>query len=109
MERHLESLYGQENINSRTLPGENAKNVSIAGKKHPKTGVVFDNKGLPIFDDFAKCEIKIPANKAKIENADLHKRAATRELRKLIEDGKIDSNIFTKHQMKYMCWERKYS
>lgn len=55
------------------------KNIKLKGKRH-KSGVVFDNYGFPIFDDYIKYECIIPPNIRKIRTAKLHKCTATRDL-----------------------------
>ncbi|MCO7513063.1 hypothetical protein NJH77_27910 [Serratia fonticola] len=38
----------------------NDKNVKLKGQQHPKTDVVYDRKGFPIFDDTAAFDTKLP-------------------------------------------------
>ncbi len=39
------------NVTSTTVPPYSAKNVRLAGQRHPETGVVFDQRGFPVFDN----------------------------------------------------------
>ncbi|WP_162787256.1 hypothetical protein [Notoacmeibacter marinus] len=39
------------NVTSTTVPPYSAKNVQLAGQRHPETGVVFDQRGFPVFDN----------------------------------------------------------
>ena len=81
--RAMESLLARDGskITSSTLPKSNAKNVKLAGTRDSKTGIVFDQKGFPIFDDVAKAEVRISGDLSHMR-PDMHKRMATRQLRK---------------------------
>ena len=94
----LESRYHGK-VSSITVPQANQKNVKLAGQRHPESDVVFNMKGLPIFDDIAVFETKISSIKSSIDNASLHKRAATQELRKAISDGIVSPELFTQQQL----------
>jgi hypothetical protein len=85
---------GGSDVTSATMPSLSAKNVRLAGQRHPKTGIVFDQRGFPIFDDVAKCETRIAGDLGTMI-PDAHKRAATRQLRADIETGKINKSIFS--------------
>jgi hypothetical protein len=95
MEQMLKS--GNESVVSHTLPPLTGKNIKLAGIRHPETGIVFDKKGFPIFDDVAKYETKITGDLGKMK-PDAHKRAATRQLRDDILSGKVDRKMFTDDQ-----------
>ncbi|MBW3898862.1 polymorphic toxin MafB class 2 [Neisseria meningitidis] len=56
---NLEQRYGKENITSSTVPPSNGKNVKLANKRHPKTGVPFDGKGFPNFEKHVKYDTKL--------------------------------------------------
>ncbi|MGN6670333.1 MAG: DUF637 domain-containing protein, partial [Candidatus Nucleicultricaceae bacterium] len=86
-------------VSSHTVPSSKAKNVSLAGQRHPTTGIVFDKKGFPIFDDIAKFDTRIPRDISKIDNSRKHMRAATRNLRESIQSGKMSPDQFTKEQL----------
>ena len=98
--RAMESLLARDGskITSSTLPKSNAKNVKLAGTRDSKTGIVFDQKGFPIFDDVAKAEVRISGDLSHMR-PDMHKRMATRQLRKEILEGKIDATSFTEKQL----------
>ncbi|MFU2048671.1 HNH endonuclease, partial [Avibacterium gallinarum] len=87
------------NVKSTTVPPSNAKNVNLAGKRHPITGVPFDNKGFPIFDKYTTYDTRLDIssfrNKAYIEQMSM----ATRDLANAIEKGYISKNNFTSEQL----------
>ena len=108
MEDRLIGEYGADKVVAHNLPGLNQKNVKLAEGKHHKEflingeqkHIVFDKRGFPIFDDYMACEMRIPANLAKMQNAgELQMRAATRQLREAIIEGKISSDKFSPKQL----------
>ncbi|MDR1432950.1 MAG: HNH endonuclease [Puniceicoccales bacterium] len=86
-------------ITSTTLPKESHPNVKSAGTRHPESGIVFDNRGFPIFDKYVKYETRISGN-LKNMTSEGHMRAATRQLRGDIKAGIVDKNMFTEAQLK---------
>ena len=54
IENLLQTKYGINSVTSSTMPKTNAKNVKLAGARHKETGIVFNERGMPIFDDIAK-------------------------------------------------------
>ena len=99
MEALLEQRYPGEILASSTLPKVNQKNVKLAGAKHPVSGVVFDSSGLPVFDKHVVYDTRIPFEVAAVRKPGAHKRAATRDLRGRILEGKIDPSKFTVKQL----------
>jgi hypothetical protein len=116
--RRMEQLLQQNNptatITSNTLPKVNQTNASLAKDVHKKTGIIFDNRGFPIFDKHTVFDTKIsidivqkydtskmnlPIKKAKNIASDNHMRAATRDLREKIKQGVVDKNKFTSEQL----------
>lgn len=95
---HLENKYPGK-VSSTTIPDKNLKNVKLAGQRHPETGIVFDTKGFPIFDDVAKFDTKISREIVSTNKSKTHMKAATLDLKKQIETGKIDRNNFTSKQL----------
>ena len=91
----LEEKYGADNVVSTTVPPINKPNVKLAGQKHPKTGVVFDQKGFPIFDDYAKFDTKIDVNLRYGQQM----QAASLDLSKAIDNGQIPASQFTVKQL----------
>jgi hypothetical protein len=85
-------------IMSTTLPKENHPNVKLAGTRHQESGIVFDNCGFPILDKYVKYETRIGGN-LKNMNREVHMRAATRQLRRDIEAGIVDKNVFSEKQL----------
>jgi hypothetical protein len=84
----------KQGVVSHTIPEFTAKNAKLAGQRHPDTGIVFDQKGFPIFDDVAKVETRITGDLSKM-TPDAHMRAATRKLREDVLAGKVDRKMFT--------------
>jgi hypothetical protein len=96
----LEAKYGAENVTSTTVPGASDKNVGLAGGRHPSSDVVYDTRGFPIFDQHTAADLKISAGHVAAGNYAGQMRAATRELRKLIQEGRIPANTFTEDQLR---------
>jgi filamentous hemagglutinin len=86
-------------IESSTLPNSKLKNVKLAGQRHPETGIVFDQRGFPIFDKVAKVDTRIGRELSCLEKPNLHKREATRNLRDLIDRGGMDPSGFNGEQL----------
>jgi hypothetical protein len=114
IEQFLQQTHPESIITSNTLPKINQKNVKLAGTAHPNSGIVYDQKGFPIFDDIAVYDTKISfdlvkkydpskvdlsTQQAKKTVSDAHMRAATRDLREKINKGIIDRNQFTQKQL----------
>lgn len=78
-----------------TVPAENAKNARKAGERHDESGVVFDRRGFPVFDDVAAFDTRIPASTTKVRDRQVHMRAATRQLREAVEAGQVAKGTFT--------------
>jgi RHS repeat-associated protein len=81
-----EDKYGAENVTSTTVPRANDQNVKLAGGRHAN-GTVHDIRGFPVLDDAVKFDVKISGDLARKVGVDrrAHQRAATRELRSLLE------------------------
>jgi filamentous hemagglutinin len=68
-----------------------------------KTGIVFSERGFPIFDDIAVFDTIIPREVAlsKLPHRDvLHKKAATEKLAEAINRGDVPSGSFTAEQIR---------
>jgi len=98
--RELEEVYGKESVGSNTVPTQSAPNVKLAGKRHPQTGIVFDQRGFPIFDDIAKFDTRLPANIAKVRARDSHFFEATKQLKFALDSGQINKSTFDASQQK---------
>ena len=96
----LEAKYGRGNVTSTTVPPANAPNVRYAGRKHPDSGVVFDHKGFPIFDDIAKYDTRLDQKAFYATDHRGQMRMATRDLREQINSGKISRSQFSPEQLK---------
>ena len=96
----LEKRYNAGNVVSTTVPPANGKNVKLAGQRHPITGVVFDSKGFPIFDDFAAYDTKISAKAFNGVDYTGQMKLATQDLADAIRKGQIDKSKFEPEQLK---------
>lgn len=96
----LEVVHGSENVKSMTVPPYNAKNVKLAGQRHPVTGVVFDNKGYPVFDDIARYDTNL-INKG-YSNLSYTKQMelASKDLWNAIQRGEVNSSQFSSSQLR---------
>jgi hypothetical protein len=95
----LEARYGAGNVKSTTVPSSLSRNVGDPGTR-AASGVVYDVRGLPIFDDVALAEVRLPRSAIAIQSRGTHFRAATRELRDLIESGSVRRSLFTPEQLR---------
>jgi len=96
----LETRYHGK-VTSTTVPDISGPNVKLAGKRHPKTGVVFDQRGFPIFDDLAIFDTKISREVFFESNQRKpHFRTATKSLRSAIEKGQVSKSLFNEKQLK---------
>jgi hypothetical protein len=80
----FEKRFGAGNVTSLTVPPADYHLIQLAGQRHPVTGIVFSNKGYPIFDDIAKFDTRLPSEVFWKSGPDTHKRAATRQLAEAI-------------------------
>lgn len=99
MRSSLEKQHPNDTVTSTTVPNSNQKNVKLAGKRNPKTGVVHDSKGFPIFDDVAKFDTKIPKEIAYSPDRIAHQSAATKSLREHLTKYPESQSAFTKQQV----------
>ncbi|WP_208604961.1 HNH endonuclease, partial [Rodentibacter genomosp. 2] len=95
----FEKQYGKGVVTSTTVPPSNAKNVKLAGQRHPKTGVPFDNKGFPIFDQFTAYDTRLDISRFKNASYTEQMKMATKDLADAIERGHVDKNQFTSSQL----------
>jgi hypothetical protein len=95
METLLKGRYGENAVISTTMTDIGGKNVGLSGMGHAKTGIPFTEKGAPIFDSVAVCDLRIPREVALQNNDKLHKTAATRQLKADIEAGIVKKEFFT--------------
>jgi filamentous hemagglutinin len=96
----LESRYGADNLLSTTVPPTSGKNVRLAGQAHPDTGIVFDSRGFPIFDDVAAFDTRLPNEPFREATYTGQMRLATQDLRQAIERGEIPTSRFTSEQLR---------
>ena len=99
MEAMLKARYGDANVTSFTMTDIDGRNVKLSGKNHSVTKIPFTNKGAPIFDSIVVCDLRIPVQVASINNADLHFKEATIQLKKMIHMGVISKNLFSEEAL----------
>ena len=95
----LESTYGRDNVLSTTVPPVDGRNVHLAGQRHPVTGVVFDNRGFPIFDDVAAFDARISIDAFKSASYEGQMKLATKDLLGAIQQGQVKASSFTAKQL----------
>lgn len=95
----LEQRFGAGTVTSTTIPRADYRLVQLAGKRHPATGIVFDSRGYPIFDDVARFDTRIPSTLFWKGGDKDHKRHAVLQLREAITRGQIDPKVFTPSQI----------
>lgn len=95
----LESTYGRDNVLSTTVPPVDGRNVHLAGQRHPVTGIVFDNRGFPIFDDVAAFDTRISIDAFKSASYEGQMKLATKDLRGAIQQGQVKASSFTAKQL----------
>lgn len=95
----LERRHGAEAVISPTIPSADYRLIQLAGKRHPVTGIVFDTRGYPIFDDVARFDTRIPSEVFWRGRIDIHKQTATLQLREAIERGQVSRGLFSSDQL----------
>lgn len=95
----LEAKYGAENITSTTLPPASAPNVGLAGRSHPVTGIPFDSRGLPIFDNVAAFDTRLSGRQFQAASYAQQMEMATRDLWAAIQRGEVSASSFTRSQL----------
>ena len=95
----LEARYGSGNVTSTTVPPRSGSNVRLAGRQHGKTGVVFDERGYPVFDDHAAFDTRLPLEEFSEASYTGQMRLATQDLHRAIERGEIPASRFTPSQL----------
>lgn len=78
--QNYEDFYGG-NVTSTTVPPYSKPNVRLAGQRHPVTGVVYDQRGFPIFDDVARYDTRFSSSQFNATDYQGQMRMATRDLR----------------------------
>ena len=96
----LEQRYGKQNVKSSTVPPSNGKNVKLANQSHPKTGVPFDSKGFPNFEQYAKYDTRINTKEFRSKGSTGQMRLATKDLAEAIRKGQVRSSSFNSKQLK---------
>ncbi|MEW8229303.1 MAG: HNH endonuclease [Candidatus Thiodiazotropha endolucinida] len=96
----LASVHGTGNVSSTTIPPVNVKNVKLAGQRHPVTGIVFDNKGYPVFDDVAAFDTRLSVNPFRNAGYTGQMRMATNDLAAAIQRGEVKPSVFSQNQLR---------
>lgn len=73
--------------------------MHLAGQRHPVTGVVFDNRGFPIFDDVAAFDTRISIDAFKAASYEGQMKLATKDLLGAIQQGQVKASSFTSTQL----------
>jgi filamentous hemagglutinin len=95
----LQEEYGAENVTSTTIPPLSGKNVRLAGGEHPVTGIVFNEKGFPIFDDVAVYDTRLPIDQFRFTSYTGQMKMATGDLASAISRGQVPASRFTPQQL----------
>jgi hypothetical protein len=75
------------NVTSTTVPPYSAKNVQLAGQRHSETGVVFDQRGYPVFDNHTAYDTRFTGSDFSSSSYQTQMRMGTRDLRTTIESN----------------------
>lgn len=94
----LEKEFGKENVKSTTIAPTGTRNLDLANKRHPKTGVPFDGKGYPIFDDIAKYDTRLEIKSFREASYVEQMRIATKQLYKDLGEQGLEKH-FNKEQI----------
>jgi hypothetical protein len=79
-------------------PPKGIRNIDLAGKKHPVTGVYFDRNGYPVFD--SKFDAQLPKNLQGNSVSDYEQfKESTKQLKREILAKPSAGNVFTKDQL----------
>lgn len=96
---HYVAKDGADNVSSTTVPPLNAKNVKLAGQRHPVTGIVFDNKGFPIFDDIAAYDTRLNIDGFRSASYTRQMQMASEDLAQAIRKGQVSPGKFSEEQL----------
>ncbi|WP_324682398.1 VENN motif pre-toxin domain-containing protein [Bibersteinia trehalosi] len=92
----LEKEFGKENVISTTITPAGTRNVDLANKRHSKTGVPFDSKGYPIFDDIAKYDTRLDIKSFRSATYPEQMEMATKQLYKNLGGDGLKKTIQSK-------------
>jgi len=84
--QHYDDFYAGR-VTSTTVPPYSKPNVRLAGQRHPETGVVFDQRGFPIFDRFARYDTRFTSDEFRNASYTQQMAMATRDLRGQMENN----------------------
>jgi hypothetical protein len=95
--QHYDDFYAGR-VTSTTVPPYSKPNVRLAGQRHPETGVVFDQRGFPIFDDIAIYDTRFASDAFRNASYQRQMRMATIDLRQQIQNNPQLANQFSVEQ-----------
>ncbi len=100
----LEARYPGRVVSTTVPAMDPHMNVPLAGRRHPN-GTVFDDRGVPIFDDVARATVQIlesTITRPGVKPDTIYRgqlRRATQELRDAIQRGDISKDLFNTEQL----------
>ncbi|MFD3428478.1 HNH endonuclease [Nocardia fluminea] len=98
----LEGGNGSGNVSSNTIAEAGGKMVHMAGKRHPVTSVPYDERGFPIFDEFAVYDTRLPSAAFYSVEYRQQMKMASRDLYAAIQRGEVDASKFTEKQLRQL-------
>lgn len=98
----LEGTHGSENITSTTIAEAGGRMVHMAGKRHPRTNVPYDERGYPIFDMHTVYDTRLPLAAFDAAKYRDQMKMASRDLYAAIQCGEVDASKFTETQLRQL-------
>ncbi len=86
-------------VTSSTVPRPDHPNVQYRGRHVPGSDIPIDMRGFPIFDHVAVHDVRVSRKTWKGRSRQAPQRAATRELRKALADGRVSAKQFNHEQL----------
>jgi hypothetical protein len=94
-DQHFQTTNPGETVTNHTVLRPNQPGASMAGKVHEKTNIYYTERGFAEFEASVTTEVRLDSSITAVKDRGTHMRAATRDLRDSIANGKItDSNLF---------------
>lgn len=98
--KHLKDTNSGHVVTSTTVPPPNMRNVKLAGKRHPKTKIPFDDRGFPVFDRKSRYDTILNFKELKVDDNYIGQmRAASKNLQQALDRGEISPNKFSAKQL----------
>ncbi|MBZ2188663.1 HNH endonuclease [Alcanivorax sp. JB21] len=86
-------------MTSTTVPPLGGRNVLLTGQRYPVTGIVFDRRGFPIFDDVARFDTRLPVDQFRGASYTQQMQMATSDLAEAVGRGQVRTASFTDAQL----------